>query len=602
MPSRIDVSRRMRLFAPDTKGNMTMLFALACLALLPLLGFAINLSSIAGEKHELQLATDAAALAASHDPFMSSEDRLLVIEARLRQLEDAVGTDVDYTFSQDEEGRISLTTSIKVKTFMAYMMGREDFTVTARSDAVQGGADIEVAVVLDITGSMAGSRITALKAASKSLVDIVVKDDQTPYYSKVSLVPYAVAVNVGPYAEAARGPVEGGRPITAASWQVGAQRAITNITRANPAVVTSAGHGFINGDRVWISGVSGMTAVNNQVFTVASASANTFSLAGINSSAFAAYTAGGIIRQCRNTQCEVQVTANGHGLSDGDHVHITGVSGMTQINRATHETWAVSNTTADTYTLNNSVGPNYGAYTSGGNSFCTKPGCQFYRFTNVSSSQRLHPMTSCATERTGSEAYTDVAASTAYVGRAYLSPSNGCPSSQLIPLTADKNLLKTAIDNMALSGSTAGHIGLAWGFYALSPTFGAIFPEASRPATFGRPKLHKFVVFMTDGELNSAFCRGVLSSNSYNMGDRINCTAENGTSFAQAAAYCTAIKQAGITIYTVGLSVSGSTSVRTALINCASSPQTAYFASGSAELVAVFEQIGREINEVRLVR
>jgi len=48
--------------------------------------------------------------------------------------------------------------------------------------------------------------------------------------------------------------------------------------------------------------------------------------------------------------------------------------------------------------------------------------------------------------------------------------------------------------------------------------------------------------------------------------------------------------------------VSGSASVQNAPINCASSPQTAYSASGSAELVAVFEQIGGEINQTRLVR
>lgn len=111
---------------------------------------------------------------------------------------------------------------------------------------------------------------------------------------------------------------------------------------------------------------------------------------------------------------------------------------------------------------------------------------------------------------------------------------------------------------------------------------------------------------MTDTDFNSSFCKGVLSrtstAGSGSTADQINCNSENGNSYTQAAAYCTATKDAGITIYTVGFEGGSPSAARTALTNCASSPQNAYFASGSAELVAVFQQIGREINEVRLVR
>ncbi len=596
------VARRTMGLVRSEKGNVAMLFALACLVIFPLVGFAIDMSRVMVEKHKLQMATDAAALAAAHDAFMTADERRGVIEAHLNHLESDLGREIEYELSQDDEGKISLITRISVNTTIAQIMGRDHVGVTVRSDAVEGGADIEVAMILDITGSMSGSRITALKAASRDLVDIVVKDEQAPYYSKVAMVPYAVAVNVGSYAEDVRGPITGGTPITGASWQVGAQKSITGITMANPAVVTSDAHGFLNGDRVWISGVSGMTQVNNKVFTVASVTANTFRLQSTNSSSYSNYTGGGIIRKCINTNCEVTVTSNGHGLANGDHVHITGVNGMTNINRTTHQTWVVSNVTENTFSLDSTTGPNFGAYTNGGTAFCTAPGCQFFRFTNRSGAQRLHPITPCATERTGANAYTDVAASTAYVGRGYLSPSNPCPLSLLIPLTADKTLLKNQINAMTAGGSTAGHMGAAWGFYALSPQFGAIFPADSRPAAYGRPKLHKFAVFMTDGEFNSSFCQGVLSRSSYNMGDRINCESENGNSTAQVAQYCTAMKQAGIKVYTVGFEVGSSTALRNALINCATSTQYAYFASGSAELISVFNQIGRDINEVRLVK
>jgi hypothetical protein len=72
-----------------------------------------------------------------------------------------------------------------------------------------------------------------------------------------------------------------------------ATTAITAITKANPAVVTSNSHGMSNGDRVYITGVVGMTEVNNREFTVAGATTNTFQLSGVNSSAFTTYGSAG---------------------------------------------------------------------------------------------------------------------------------------------------------------------------------------------------------------------------------------------------------------------------------------------------------------------
>ena len=85
--------------------------------------------------------------------------------------------------------------------------------------------------------------------------------------------------------------------LSGATWtsvpKLAANKAITGITRANPAVVTSAGHGYSNGDTIYISGVVGMTQVNGLFFTAANVAANTFELSGINSSSYTAYSSGG---------------------------------------------------------------------------------------------------------------------------------------------------------------------------------------------------------------------------------------------------------------------------------------------------------------------
>lgn len=77
-------------------------------------------------------------------------------------------------------------------------------------------------------------------------------------------------------------------------------QAITGITKANPAVVTYSGADtYANGDRVVISGVLGMTQVNNLEFTVANVNtgANTFELSGINSTSYSTYTSGGTVAE-----------------------------------------------------------------------------------------------------------------------------------------------------------------------------------------------------------------------------------------------------------------------------------------------------------------
>lgn len=69
--------------------------------------------------------------------------------------------------------------------------------------------------------------------------------------------------------------------------------AITGATAADPVVVTSASHGFTNGDTVFISGVIGMTELNDRTFTVANKAANTFELSGEDGSAYTAYSSAG---------------------------------------------------------------------------------------------------------------------------------------------------------------------------------------------------------------------------------------------------------------------------------------------------------------------
>lgn len=74
-------------------------------------------------------------------------------------------------------------------------------------------------------------------------------------------------------------------------------KTVTGITQANPAVVTSAGHGFSNGDKVRFRDINGMSELNQGPFTIQNVAANTFELVGIDSTAYNAYISGGTVRK-----------------------------------------------------------------------------------------------------------------------------------------------------------------------------------------------------------------------------------------------------------------------------------------------------------------
>ena len=78
---------------------------------------------------------------------------------------------------------------------------------------------------------------------------------------------------------------------------VEADKTISAITKANPAVVTATSHGYSNGDHVWINNVVGMTEVNGRRYTVANKTTNTFQLSGVDSSSYTTYSSGGVAQK-----------------------------------------------------------------------------------------------------------------------------------------------------------------------------------------------------------------------------------------------------------------------------------------------------------------
>lgn len=301
-----------------------------------------------------------------------------------------------------------------------------------------------------------------------------------------------------------------------------------------------------------------------------------------------------------------------------------------------------------------SMGVNVGSYAnavrgplSGGNS--TTPGGSSYTFTNAYTQQQgndfsnaaahavnasgnyvttpgyyyvnaQHQLTynssTCVSERTGAHAYDDVAPSISYVGLNYVASNNPCLAPTIQPLTNDTQTIATQIGNLQAGGSTAAQVGLAWGWYLLSPNFNYLWPAANRAEPYidlttknaaGNNKVKKIAILMTDGGWNSTYCNGVISADSIpgsnSESTHINCNANNGGTFSQAVQLCTNMKAQGIEFYTIAFLVGTEDPVAvSALQTCATDASHYYLATDGGALLKAFTNIATRTSHLLITK
>ena len=603
--------RSLGAFGEARRGNVAMLWALMAVVLVGTVGISVDFTRAQMIRVQLQNAADGAALAAARDYGASLSQRTTVSRAYFDAEAGDYGPLANFSLTPLPDGTYRVQASAPMQMSLASVISSNPWTIAVSSDAVQSGVNLEVALVLDTTGSMSGQKIIDLRSAATNLVNTVVRAQQSPFYSKVALATFSVGVDAGGSASAIRGNVTPSHSISAADWRSSPARNITAAVRgtggaSSTVTITSAAHGFSNGDTVWIQNVQGLTQLNNKKWAVSNVTAASFQVTGVSGTS--TFTSGGTTTRCATSACEIVVTANSHGLANGDYAYITGVSGMTQINNAANTAWLISNATANSYALSGTNGPGGGfsTYTSGGASYCTVYGCQYERFISQTGATRVLGVTTCVSERTGANAFTDASPSASPFGMNYsVGSDNPCASpNPIMPLTTDTNALNTRISSLSAAGSTAGHIGFAWGWYLLSPNFGSLWPSANQPSAYYAPNTLKIAVLMTDGAFNTSYCNGVISqtsgSGSGSTGNHINCNSANGASATQALAVCNAMKAQGVTVYTVGFDLQGDQNAISLLTNCATNARHFYDAATGADLQAAFQDIANQITQLRI--
>lgn len=184
-------------FRRDSRANVAMMFGLAIVPLVGMVGAAIDYSRIADERTRLVDALDAGVLAvgSSQTPLSDDEAFKTVNNWLSAHLGDQVWTLNKVT--QGLDGTITAEASGVVPMTLARIIGVDEVPIGALSQAVRSTGKVELVLVLDNTGSMKGTKISKLKTAATELVDSLSAATKDPKDLRIGLVPFSQTVNVG---------------------------------------------------------------------------------------------------------------------------------------------------------------------------------------------------------------------------------------------------------------------------------------------------------------------------------------------------------------------------------------------------------------------
>ncbi|MDE1900499.1 MAG: pilus assembly protein [Alphaproteobacteria bacterium] len=182
-------------------------------------------------------------------------------------------------------------------------------------------------------------------------------------------------------------------------------------------------------------------------------------------------------------------------------------------------------------------------------------------------------------------------------------PNLLCPQ-QVTPMTNDSTVLTSAINSMTAQGDTLINQGLVWGWRMLSPRWrgewGGAMDANGLPLDYNSPGMAKAIVLVTDGE-NTI---DDLSHGAYWFLHNGRAGSTNGTTAvndldAKALDVCTAMKNQGIYIYTIGLGTNGG--INTAELQSCATAVNYYFASPTTDqLNTIFSAIGDSLASLRV--
>jgi Flp pilus assembly protein TadG len=572
---RIDIAfrhlrNRLRAFVGAERGNVMITFALATIPMVGFIGAAVDYSRGNSAKAAMQSALDATALILSKEAQKMNSDALnskaeAIFKAQFHR-PDVTNLVVTPGFTDSGNGnyKLTLAASGTVPTTFARVIGQEQMNLSVSTDVVWGVKRLELALALDVTGSMASNnKMTELKKAAKSLLTTLKGTAKKDGDVRVAIVPFAVDVNVGTnnvnaawldWSDWADEPA-----IMTNSWIADNETRWARTGPGSDCPFSNSNHGFRCSNGPAHRGNDSTTG------TIPSSGANAGLICPSRDNGSKSTLATGVLTNRYHNGCYI----------------------------------STEKPPADWYTVDSGWGadcgsnPNCSCSGSGGSKVCKQKtythewrrrektawnGC--VRDRNKDYDTQSAPVSYVATTDMqtniagASENYPRAAGASSATSDAFQPHQFYDCSAALMQLSFDWTALSDKIDALQPAGNTNVTIGLEWGFHAL--TSGGPL-NAAAPS----PDLEKVIVLLTDGD---------NTQNRY--------ATSQGDIDARTRMACDSVKKASIKLYTIRV-IDGNA---TLLQQCATRSDMYYNVQNASQLNDVFAQIAKNLANLRIAK
>ncbi|MDA7946356.1 MAG: pilus assembly protein TadG-related protein [Hyphomicrobiaceae bacterium] len=199
-----------REFAKDERGNITILLAFMLIPIMVVAALALDGLRALNAATTTSNALDSAALAAARAMADGSLSDSEVKDVATRYFEANAHGDAKVSYSTHgslnvtadrETGEVTVSVDTTVPTTLARVINFNEFKFRREASALAGVGEIELGLMLDVTGSMdERGKLDALKRATMDLIDIIVPKGQYADRVRIGFAPYSASVNVGDFA------------------------------------------------------------------------------------------------------------------------------------------------------------------------------------------------------------------------------------------------------------------------------------------------------------------------------------------------------------------------------------------------------------------
>lgn len=193
----------------DIAGHVSVIFALTIIPIAVVAGFAIDFQSVTTKKVKAQSSLDAAVIAGSR--LMQTNVGENEVRKKVRQYFQAmIETNEGLIICEApevsiEDQNLNATTICSQQTTLSAIAGVNEVKFDINSASTFGIGKIDVAFVLDVSGSMIGPRTDALKVAATDAINELLPEEGGVSDLRVAMVSYNHSVNAGMFFEDATG-------------------------------------------------------------------------------------------------------------------------------------------------------------------------------------------------------------------------------------------------------------------------------------------------------------------------------------------------------------------------------------------------------------